>query len=543
MSSKTPLTMNGQHFFTNLPEWVEGGFQSAAGPGTGWYAMDYELDCFSGRGVATGEASPAGELVLDLGLRGRHRLFFAHNPALRVWLDGDSGYCQIPGHPRGIREYAFPAADLTGRKLHIAPVRGIHGNQELTLFYIRAEPCAEPYPSRRNLVATNDGHGVFCRGIDEPRDLHRHLYPFADSDFFRVLWGVYGGGPMSLRPGSPFTDLDTRMTREGWFYDRDRIYAQSLERMREQGVDPLAVIREATREYELELHYYFRMSAFYGPFPKVRWTTQLYREHPEWRCRDEFGQSLNLMSYAWPGVQDYVLAYFEELLDYEPDGICMAFNRGLPLIVCEEPVIEAYRRRYGREPRLPEEIDTPELQDVRMDLLAGFVERVKRLVESRGKALSCIAPRDFGRSRLLGFDLEPLLKRGLIDSAMIGAGHGDNPALNTELEPVRKLRAHGVPIYAGGSGVKAHGGAWGEGHDLVTKARFMAAILDAGLDGGFFWDAEPVIDYDWEAMRRFGDRETLDRIIRGEWPLPTDRETRKLHGMLAGRRYSPWHAY
>ncbi len=65
MSSKTPHTLNGQLYFTNLPEWIEGGFQSAAGPGTGWYAVDYELDCFSGRGLATGADSSAGELVLD----------------------------------------------------------------------------------------------------------------------------------------------------------------------------------------------------------------------------------------------------------------------------------------------------------------------------------------------------------------------------------------------------------------------------------------------------------------------------------------------
>ncbi len=261
-----PLNLDGQLYFTDLPACIEGGLQPAEGPGTGWITFDYELDTFAGRGLATGACSSAGELVLNLGLSGRHRLFFAHNPALRVWLDGDNGYCEIPGSTHGVREYALPAADLTGRRLHLAPVRGSHRNSQLTVFYIRAEPCQGPERSGRNLVATNDGHGVFCGGIDTPRDLHRHLYPFADSDF--------------------------------------------------------------------------------------------------------------------------------------------------------------------------------------------------------------------ARSRLLGFDIEPLLERGLVDSVMIGAGHGDDPALNGELEPLRKLRAHGIPIYAGGSGVKAHGGAWGDSNDLPARARLMADILD-----------------------------------------------------------------
>lgn len=535
------LTVDGQIYFVDLPALIVGGFRPAEGPGAGWVAVDYELDTFAGVGLATGADSPASELILDLGLTGRHRLHFAHNPAVRAWLDGDPGYCQIPGNSHDIREYAFPAADLTGRRLHLAPVRGTDHTDNLTLFYIRAEPCHDAPPHRRNLVATNDGHGVFCAGLDSPRDLYRHLFPFADSDFFRIAWGLYGGGPLTMRPGSRFDDLEARLNPAGFFHERDRIYAESLQRMRTAGADPLAVVRAATREYGLELHYYMRMAAFYGPFPKVSWTTRFFTQHPEWRCRDEFGQTVNMISYAWPQVQDYVLGFFSELLDYDPDGLCLAFNRGLPPMICEEPVLEAYRRRHGRTPRLPEEVDTPELLTVRHDLLAGFVERVQRLVASRGKTLSCIAPRDFERSRRLGLDLEVLLKRGLVQSAMIGAGHGDDPELNAELAPLCRLRALGTPLYAGGSAVRAHGCAWVP-NDLPARARQMAAILDAGLDGGFFWDAEHMIGTDWEAMRRFGDRTILDRIARGEWPASTSRKTRRLSDLVVGR-YNPWHAY
>ena len=127
----------------------------------------------------------------------------------------------------------------------------------------------------------------------------------------------------------------------------------------------------------MELHFYHRMSAFYGPFPHVGANKKFFLAHPEWRCRDEFGQTLNFMSYAYPQVQDYVLAYFDELLDYDPEGLCLAFNRGLPLMICEEPVIEAYRKKYGHAPRLPEEVDTPELQAVKAELLADFVARAR----------------------------------------------------------------------------------------------------------------------------------------------------------------------
>jgi hypothetical protein len=52
---------------------VVGGFRPAVGPGAGWIPRYSERDDFEGVGLATGALSPAGELVLDLGLKGWHR--------------------------------------------------------------------------------------------------------------------------------------------------------------------------------------------------------------------------------------------------------------------------------------------------------------------------------------------------------------------------------------------------------------------------------------------------------------------------------------
>lgn len=529
--------------FTNLPEHVVGGFRPAAGPGAGWIPFAIKLDDFEGVGLATGAHSPAGELVLDLGLKGWHRLRIAHNPALRLWLDGETGYCEQPGDPSAVRDMVLPAADFTGRRLHIAPVRGADRSLEARIFMIEAEPCDGPAVNHRNLIVTNDGHGVFYHGLDTARDLYRHIYPFREGDFFRMVWGVYGGCILSMRPDAKAAESPLR-SDDGSFRDGDWIFNRSLRRLKEAGTDPLAVVRDATREYGLELHYYLRMSAFYGPFPMMDWTTRFFGEHPEWRCRDEHGAGVNFMSYAYPGVQDRVLAYIDELLDYEPDGICLAFNRGLPLMLFEAPVIEAYRKKHGRTPNLPEECDTPELQTVRHELLAGFVEKVRRLCDRRGKALSCIVPRDFVRNRLFGLDAGLLVDRGLVESVMVGSGHGDNPALNDDNDALKALHARarpgGIKVYGGGSNA-VHGMGWVNG-DLRARAQRMAGFLDAGLDGGWFWDAEHVIGCEWEAMRRFGDRGTLERILRGEWPRKSVHDTLAIHDLVVGR-YNPWHAY
>jgi hypothetical protein len=543
ITSASPVKLPNETglFFPDLSALVVDGFHPAEGAGRGWIRFDYELDCFAGVGLATGAESGAGELVLDLGLIGWHRLHLAHNPRLRVWLDGDPGYCEVTGDRGSISEYAFPAADFTGRKLHIAPGRNPERQEEVTIFYLRAEPC-EPRTNHRNLIATNDGHNPFCKNPQTPQDFLKAVYELADSDFFRLVWGTYGGSMLTLRPDTKagFSPIWPDGTS---FRTVDLHFNRSLQRMRDAGVDPLALVRQATRDIGIELDYYYRTACFYGPFPLSGKTTDFYREHPEWRSVDEFGRTLTFISYAFPQVQEAVLAYFAELLDYEPDGLCIAFNRGLPMMICEEPVRAEFRRRHGRDPKLPEEVDSPEMLAVRHAMLADFVERVKRLCESRGARLSCIAPRDFERNFLTGLNLDLLLERGLLDNVMIGAGHKDDPALNLDLAPLMELRnKYGIPIYPGGSNSKGHGCAWTNDGGWSERARYMRSILEAGFEGAFIWDVHNIAGHDWDTLRQFGDRVYLDRLADGEAPPPISRKTLSIGGAIGGR-YSTWIGY
>ncbi|MCM8817681.1 MAG: hypothetical protein NC913_09285, partial [Candidatus Omnitrophica bacterium] len=298
-----------------------------------------------------------------------------------------------------------------------------------------------------------------------------------------------------------------------------------------------------TGEIGLELHYYFRVGAFYWPFPLHLYTSSFYTNNPQWHCVDEFGNKVRRISYAFPEVQNVILQYFEELLEYQPDGICLAFNRGLPLMICEQPVIDAFEKTYGRRPKLPDECDSPEMLGVRHKLLADFISKVYKLVSSKGKVLSCIVPRDFERNLLFGLDIEMLVKNGYFESVLVGAGHKDDPKLNQELEPVKRLKHTGTKIYPGGSGVNAHGGAWKPG-DLKARASFMAKILDAGFDGAYFWDIDQIVETgtEWEIIRQFGHKDILESILDGKIPKVSYHNTRKIFDLTVDR-YNPWNAY
>jgi len=432
-------------YFVDLPSLVVGRFELAAGVGAGWVPFEYELEDFAGVGLATGALSSAGELILDLGLSGWHMLHFCHTPLLDVWLDGERGYRSLlgPQESDGVQDFALHAADLAGRRLHIAPRRGVNP-REVVLFYVRAVACEGAPKGARNLVGTNDGHDIFLEGLEAARDIYRFFYLFRDSDFFRMLWGNYGGGLVRPEPGTDLADMiPWEATHD--FYAYERVFAESLRKIHHGGEDVLATAVAAAREVGMEIHFYFRVGAFYSPFPHYGKTSRFYLDHPELRCRDEFGREVKRISYAFPELQERVLRYFEWLLQYEPDGLCLTFNRGLPMMVFEEPVLDEFRRRHGRPPRLPEEADGEPMRLVRQELLAGFVGRVNRLVSERGKVLSCICPRNFDENRRRGLDLEMLVERGACGIRHGGRGARGHPRLHRPQQPAaRGLRGPGA---------------------------------------------------------------------------------------------------
>lgn len=543
-----PRRIGRDIYFTNLPALVMGGFRPAAGIGAGWVPFEYALDEFGGVGIATGALSPAGELVLDLGLKGWHILHFCHTSVLDIWLDGEKGPRCLAGPQAGnaVRDFPLHAADLTGRRLHLAPKRGFDPCEAI-LFYIRAEPCSCPRAGARNLVATEDGDGLLRGGVSGARDIYRYLAPYRGSDFFRVLWGVYGGGDFVAGPAAPFTGVP--LPAKDWFSASDRLVAAAIRRIRREGHDPLALAVEAAHDVGLEIHFYVRVGAFYGPFPRTGWTSRLYADHPEWRCKDEFGREVKRISYAFEGVQDHLLAYYERLLTLGPDGICLAFNRGLPLMVCEAPVLREFRRRYGRAPRLPREADDSRMLTVRQEMLAGFITRARALTDRHGKALSCIVPRNFEENRRRGLDIAMCAERRLFESIHVGAGHEDNPAFTQrthqppvdqdDLGPVHALKVSGGGrVYLGGCA--GHGTFWPAG-DPGTRARRMEAIHASGLDGAYFWDTNQWFARDWEHIRHYGNRRYIERLLNGRIPVPKRRETLRIADLTVDR-YSPWNA-
>ncbi len=528
--------MNQDIFITDLPSRVIGGFKPARGVGEGWIPVEFETAANKGTGLAAGCRSGAEELTLRLDLKGMHTLHLALGTysALTAWLDGDGQREFIAGHGGGaLQECCLHASDLTGKSLHIALREGFR-TREAFIGYIRAVPCAIPHRSARNMIASNDGWSwIAMDGVNSENDVSRYFTALRDSDYFRMLW-CPGGADFSschrTKVGTiaPVTPLHANR-------NDDRNHIASFSKFIAGGGDILKAAVENARAIGMEIHFYIRVEAFRGGFPwEHMFTSKFFTDHPEWRCRDEFGDEIMRMSYAFPQVQDHMIEYMEELLQYKPDGLCLAFTRSMPMLICEEPVLAEFERRQGRRPKLPEEVDSPGMIEARTTILTGYLEKVHAMLKRRNLPLSCIANGDLESARVWGLDMAALVERGMFESICVlnGGVHVAESQCHKS-SAWKKLRDSGK--------TKIYPYAWGGSYDHKETAKYLKeCILDSGFTGGFLWDTETNAEnpYNWHVLRKGGTREFVEGVLQGSTPSPVIHRYTRIQGMKLGR-YNP----
>jgi hypothetical protein len=547
--SNTGKTAQGDVYLTDLPDRVVGGFKAARGVGAGWVSVEYTVEDVTGAGLATGYGSGAKPLTLNLGLTGVYTLHLAlgQHDGIRVWLDGDPGFrefmCEHGGH--GVQEARLHAADLTGRRLHIAPIphSPLRKHDAGTfLLYVRAvaESGKTMHKSARNLIATNDGFSwIALDGMESIHDVTKNFTPYRDSDFFRMLWCPLGADVS----GNHMTKVGTTMSGgTAQAYRRcDRQYALTTRRILRGGGDILATAAKSAKDVGMEFWFYLRPEAFYCHFPHdVSFVSRFFLQNQHLRCVDEFGNTVQRLSYAYKEVQEHMLAYIAELLKYRPGGICLAFNRSLPMMIAEPPVVAAFVKRYGRAPVLPGEIDGAEMAAVRDGLLQGFLDRLKSLLDKKKVGFSCIAHADHENHRIMGLDLARASKRGLFESICVTS----DCTKSSYWKELKK--GTGVRIYPGMVDVHAAvppspSDIW----DHKWQARTLKPVIESGFDGAFFWDAESLQTnpYNWHVIRKGGSPKYLERVMAGE---ASAQVVMKVMSVLRGARndrYKPGASY
>ncbi|MCC6699602.1 MAG: metallophosphoesterase [Candidatus Hydrogenedentes bacterium] len=499
-----------------------------------WKALPYESEEFSGVMLGEGGGTEQQPITIRLGAQGAYRIFLGlyggyDANLLRVKLTGDPSSDAVPIQVTGnrtlvISERYWKEADLTGKDLIL---EGSGDEQRPgALAYVRLESIRErkdAYP----LVITNDGHGVFL-GEDHtrPEDLLKSLVQIPDGTCMQML--LWGNG---------CADNCNYPTKVGQFYPNagqqfkaESSLARNLGIWKENGWDSLQTARDYARKRNWEFQVYIRMEAFKAPFPfDGQENSTFFNEHPEFHCLDRDGQRVVRLSYAYPEVQQYMLHLIREIADYNPDGICLCFVRGVPLVLYEPIMVEGFMKDYGVDPRELDELD-PRWMDYQGRVLTAFVKQVKESLDP-AQRLSVIVPANELDCRRWGLDVATWVREGIVND-LFPTGqrfdeqdiHRDDPdnldfTYFANLPGRENIRL--IPLLYTWTKFQSDFAAW---------EQLVYSFLDQGADAYAVWDAE---GENFTKVKDIG--RTLDRYQRPEPPASREIKLRSLQGFRMDR--------
>jgi hypothetical protein len=499
------LGSENEFLFTDLVDMVDENLLDASNPDL-WKAIPYETESFSGVMLGCDGGENAVPISLRVDLEGWFRIWvaiysFGNTRSMRFKLSGDLCFHTIatPVDGQGISaeslylwESPWKVADLTGQEIIVEPDFVPSEYTGAGLAYIRLERIETPAVEQKRvfkypLTITEDGYGIFgIRPFSRPEDL---LEPFErvpnDSCLRTLIWGTLGGDMASFptRVGN-YPLVDARVTSQF-----QKTFFNNLALFRDKGWNSLEIVREYARKRGWKFHVYLRMQAFYSPFPldKVVYS-EFFMQNPEYHCLDREGNRVMRLSYAYPEVQSHMVNVIREISEYNPDGICLAFIRGVPLVLYEPPMVNGFLEKYGIDPRQLSETE-PRWLEYQAEVVISFLKKVKESLKS-GQRLSVIVPANEFDCVKWGLDVRAWLRDGIVDD-LIPTGqrfddmdvHRDDPGnldfnYFNELPGREKIKL--TPMLYPWEVFSTDYPAW---------KQYIFSYLNNGADGYTVWDA------------------------------------------------------
>ena len=513
----------------NLAELVDAKCLSDKDPNS-WRAIPYESERFAGVMLGDGGGTNLPPVTIRLNREGLYRVHLGvyggwGYPILRLRLSDDESAqkVELPSELKTERvhdssvfiyETVWKDADLTGQNV-ILEAANDGRDFPAALAYIRLEPIAtvggeslsggkpEPAPKAQPepaidasrkvaypLAITEDGHGIFGDSVhSRPDDLLEPFDRIPEGSCLRML--IWGNGEADIcnYPTQVGNEREFSGFRTDWY----KRWNQNAENWKKDGWNSLKLIRAYTRKRQWELQVYIRMQAFKSPFPFDKMVrSEFFEIHPEYHCLDRHGQRIGRLSYAYPEVQQHMLDLIKEISGYDPDGVCLCFIRGVPMVHYEPIMVDGFKQKYDADPRQLGETDRRWL-DYQGEVMTSFMRKAKSVLKP-SQRLSAIVPGNRFDCERWGLDVAAWLKAEVIDD-LFPTGqvfskrdvHLDGPE-NLDFRYFNHLEGREIirlmpMLYP-----------WDKfNRDYPGWRADMRSFLDQGADGYVVWDARRII--------------------------------------------------
>ena len=479
-------------------------------PEPSWRYMPYEtMDGIKGTMIVSSAQGGMTDLTLPLPAFGPCRIYvgmgcFGNFTRIKLRLGGEEQWRLLNG--QGINwfpecmEYLYREAHLTGQPLEIR-----HASEISTLAWIRLESMTEQPPSHRHhCVATMDGYWTDTLASYYDRiasfsggNVERLQFCLGESDVVSHFTTKVGTNGFNMMFGSHMTKLHYDITKP-------------VNKLREEEPQLVPKLIDFTHRQGMEFYGSVRLGACYMPGTCIY--SEFFHAHPEYHCKTHDGTPVTRLSIAEPEVQQHFLRLFDEMTDFDLDGLNLILMRSVPLIAFEPAFCHAFQDAYGISPLdLPE--DDQRILALRKKMITDFFRKIRKLLDDKGTkrnrrfgfSIDVLATPEANHS--FGIDLETLVAEKIInsleiDGALMKRNH-DEKIANIDYAYFGKL--------CSGTNCRWYPKGEDNGSGALLPKMFHDAVSN-GASGLFLWD---VCDHTAIWPRRW---ETLTNLMRGVEP-------------------------
>lgn len=142
-------------------------------------------------------------------------------------------------------------------------------------------------------------------------------------------------------------------------------------------------------------------------------------QNPDFHCVDRNGDDVFSASFAYPEVRKAKIDNLVAAASHGADAIEVIATYGLPYVLFEKPVADAFFEKYGEYPN-EYPLDEPRLRQLHCDIITGFFRELRAALDEKyGAGKVKVHLRGYNSiedCKYLGFDVYELAKEGLIDS-------------------------------------------------------------------------------------------------------------------------------
>ncbi|MBP1988562.1 hypothetical protein [Paenibacillus eucommiae] len=277
----------------------------------------------------------------------------------------------------------------------------------------------------KTVIALHDCHSALCyNNPQSSAGMASEIEPFAHKDFTHVMLEYY-------------LDLENSQTNQDMFWSMrdyecyagfgDQNFFNSIEGFKDRGENFYKEVAAYAHELGLKIGFSYRMNPFGAQPPwDIGFNSPLFADRPDLRCVDYNGEQIGRLSYAYSEVCDTVVNLFRSMILSGADGVHMLFCRGVPNLLYEQPLVDAFVKETGMNPFSLDEEDPVFIQFRANYFSRIFIERVRKVIDDTALEmgrkdrpfLSISALADRRTNLFFALDLEDLAKRKVIDIAV-----------------------------------------------------------------------------------------------------------------------------